>query len=170
MERSPEPATRADFEEFAARLHADIERSAQTLRAEIERSAQTLRAEIEQSAQGLRAEIEQSAKGLRADISHVDRSVAAIGGELRILKWAVSLALAAIVGGLGMLYQGVTDLRTEMYRGENALREEIADLGERTARLEEGQRHTHERLRNLTDLTRARALPPGADGASRSPS
>ncbi|MDE0350921.1 MAG: hypothetical protein OXM56_14610 [Gammaproteobacteria bacterium] len=151
MDRSPEPVTRADFEEFAARLHA-----------EIERSAQTLRAEIQQSAEGLRAEMKQSAEGLRADISDVHQSVAGIAGELRILKWAVSLALAAIVGGLGMLYQGVTDLRTEMYSGDNALREEIADLGERTARLEEGQRHTHERLRNLTDLTRARALPPGA--------
>lgn len=140
MDRSPEPVTRADFEEFAARLHAEIERSAQTLR----------------------AEIQQSAEGLRADISDVHQSVAGIAGELRILKWAVSLALAAIVGGLGMLYQGVTDLKTEMYRGDNALREEIADLGERTARVEEGQRHTHERLRNLTDLTRARALPPGA--------
>ncbi len=151
MDRSPEPVTRADFEEFAARLHA-----------EIERSAQTLRAEIQQSAEGLRAEMKQSAEGLRADISDVHQSVAGIAGELRILKWAVSLALAAIVGGLGMLYQGVTDLKTEMYRGDNALREEIADLGERTARVEEGQRHTHERLRNLTDLTRARALPPGA--------
>ena len=176
MERSPEPATRADFEEFAARLHADIERSAQTLR----------------------AEIEQSAKGLRADISHVDRSVAAIGGELRILKWAVSLALAAIVGSLGLLYQGVTDLRTEMYRGDNALREEIADLGERTARLEEGQRqiqerltdldertfrldertvrleegqrHIQQRLTQLIDLGNARASAPAADGASSSPS
>ena len=151
MDRSPEPVTRADFEEFAARLHA-----------EIERSAQTLRAEIQQSAEGLRAEMKQSAEGLRADISDVHQSVAGIAGELRILKWAVSLALAAIVGGLGMLYQGVTDLKTEMYHGDNALREEIADLGERTARVEEGQRHTHERLRNLTDLTRARALPPGA--------
>ena len=140
MDRSPEPVTRADFEEFAARLHAEIERSAQTLR----------------------AEIQQSAEGLRADISDVHQSVAGIAGELRILKWAVSLALAAIVGGLGMLYQGVTDLKTEMYHGDNALREEIADLGERTARVEEGQRHTHERLRTLTDLTRARALPPGA--------
>ena len=151
MDRSPEPVTRADFEEFAARLHA-----------EIERSAQTLRAEIQQSAEGLRAEMKQSAEGLRADISDVHQSVAGIAGELRILKWAVSLALAAIVGGLGMLYQGVTDLKTEMYRGDNALREEIADLGERTARVEEGQRHTHERLRNLTYLTMARALPPGA--------
>ena len=151
MEASSHPVTRADLEEFAALLRADIERSAQTLRAEIEQSAKTLRAEIEQSA-----------KTLGADIGHVDKSVAGIAGELRILKWAVSLALAAIVGGLGMLYQGVTDLRTEMYRGDNALREEIADLGERTARLEEGQRHTHERLRNLTDLTRARVRPPGA--------
>lgn len=148
MERSPEPVTRADFEEFAARLHA-----------EIERSAQTLRAEIQQSAEGLRAEMQQSAEGLRAEISEVHQSVAGIAGELRILKWAVSLALAAIVGGLGMLYQGVTDLKTEMYRGDHALWEEIADLGERTARVEEGQRHTHERLRNLTDLTSARALP-----------
>ena len=173
MDRSPEPVTRADFEEFAARLHAEIERSAQTLRAEIQQSAEGLRAEIQQSAEGLRAEMQQSAEGLRAemqqsaeglrtDISDVHQSVAGIAGELRILKWAVSLALAAIVGGLGMLYQGVTDLKTEMYRGDNALREEIADLGERTARVEEGQRHTHERLRNLTDLTRARALPPGA--------
>lgn len=148
MDTSPEPITRRDLEEFGARLHASIERSAQTLR----------------------AEIEQSAQALRKDIGHVDKSVAGIAGELRILKWAVSLALAAIVGGLGMLYQGVTDLRTEMYRGDNALREEIADLGERTARLEEGQRHTHERLRNLTDLTRVRGLAPGAGGVSGNPS
>ena len=187
MEASSHPVTRADLEEFTALLRADIERSAQTLRSEIEQSAQTLRSEIEQSAQAL-----------RKDISHVDKSVAGIAGELRVFKWAVSLALAAIVGGLGMLYQGVTDLRTEMYSGDNALREEIADLGERTARLgegqrqiqerltdldertfrldertvrlEEGQRHIQQRLTELIDLANARASAPAADGASSSPS
>ena len=162
MEISREPITRADLDELGARLRADIE---------------------------------QSARELRADFSHVDRTVAGVRGELRMLKWGIGLGLAAIVGGFGILYQGITDLRSDMadlrsdmhhgqtalreeiadlrsdmHRGQTALREEIADLGERTARLEEGQRHNQQQLAELIGLANARALPPDADGASGSPS
>ena len=87
-----------------------------------------------------------------------------------MLKWGMGVALAAILGGFGFLYQGITDLRSDMHSGETALREEIADLGERTARLEEGQHHIQQRLAELIELANARALPPGAHGASGSPS
>ena len=185
MDTSQDPITRADFEEFGALLRTEIQQSAQALRAEIQQSNQALRAEIEQSNQALRAEIEQSAQVLRADIrvdiersarelrtefSHLDRTVAGIGGELRMFKWSMGVALLAVLGGLGFLYQGLTDLRSDMHRGETALREEIRDLGERTARLEEGQRHIHQRLAELIELANARALPPDAGGASGSPS
>lgn len=174
MDTSQDPITRADFEEFGALLRTEIQQSAQALRAEIQQSNQTLRAEIEQSAKVLRADIrvdiERSARELRTEFSHLDRTVSGIGGELRMFKWGMGVALLAVLGGLGFLYQGLTDLRSDMHRGETALREEIRDLGERTARLEEGQRHIHQRLAELIDLANARALPPDAGGASGSPS
>ncbi len=174
MDTSQDPITRADFEEFGALLRTEIQQSAQALRAEIQQSNQALRAEIEQSAQVLRADIrvdiERSARELRTEFSHLDRTVAGIGGELRMFKWSMGVALLAVLGGLGFLYQGLTDLRADMHRGETALREEIRDLGERTARLEEGQRHIHQRLAELIELANARALPPDAGGASGSPS
>ena len=98
-------------------------------------------------------------------------------GQLRMLKWSLGFALVAIMGGFGVLYQGLIDLRAEMHagfaqvrgefaqvRGEIAeLRREVADvrgelgdargdtasLAERVARLEVGQAFILRRLEEL---------------------
>ena len=57
-------------------------------------------------------------------------------GQLRILKWAMGLALVAIMGAFGVLYQGQADLRAELraeFRAEisglrGEMRAEIAGL------------------------------------------
>ena len=52
---------------------------------------------------------------LRAgDVVHKD--------EFRLFKWASGLALAAILGGLGFLYQGFADLRVTVERQHGELR------------------------------------------------
>ena len=68
-------------------------------------------------------------------------------GEFRLLLWMNAFALTAILGGMTVLYTGITDLRVAMeaqraeildvVRSEiSGLRTEIADLRERVVRIE----------------------------------
>ena len=61
-------------------------------------------------------------------------------GEFRLLLWMNAFALTAILGGMTVLYTGITDLRVAMeaQRAEilGVVRSENADLRERIARVE----------------------------------
>lgn len=67
--------------------------------------------------------------------------------EFRLFKWLGSFALVAILGGVGLLYEQISDLRVNMERlhGETlqelhtqsaAIQSEIAGVRERVVRLE----------------------------------
>ena len=106
-----------------------------------------------------RAEFEHFAEESRVHSARLDRTLAGVLGELRILKWIMGLGVAATVGMFGLVYQGLTDLRTEMRQADAALRseigglrDEIGDLRERTTRLEEGQRFVLRRLEEVFQL------------------
>ena len=177
MAHSHDPVTQADFQQFAESLRADFrqmrsdfEQASKELRTDLEQANKELRSDFEQAHKELRSDFEQAHKDLRTDFGRVDRTVAGQGGELRMLKWSVGVGVAAILGGLGILYQGLTDLRSDMVRGDEALRVEIADLRERTIRLEEGQRYIQGRLQELIDQAHAHVTPPVGDVTSASPS
>ena len=61
-------------------------------------------------------------------------------GEFRLLLWMNAFALTAILGGMTVLYTGITDLRVAMesQRADilNVVRSEIGDLRERVVRIE----------------------------------
>lgn len=136
-----------------------------------------------------RADFERFAAEIRGEIAAAVAASAPAGehdvlsdilGQLRILKWAMGLALVAMMGALGVLYQGQADLRTElraelraemsglraevraeisglreeMRREFKAVRRDIAALGERVARLESGQTFILGRLEELSGRVR----------------
>ena len=161
---------RSDFEQANKELRADFEQANRELRADLEQANKELRTDLEQANKELRTDFEQAHKELRTDFGRVDRTVAGLGGESRMLKWSVGVGMAAILGGLGVLYQALADLRSDMVRGNEALRVEIVDLGERTTRLEEGQRYIQGRLQELIDHTHPRLTTTETDNTSASPS
>ena len=61
-------------------------------------------------------------------------------GEFRLLLWMNAFALTAVLGGMTVLYTGITDLRVAMeaQRADilDVVRSENADLRERVARIE----------------------------------
>ena len=61
-------------------------------------------------------------------------------GEFRLLLWMNAFALTAILGGMTVLYTGITDLRVAMeaQRADllDVMHSEFADLRERIARVE----------------------------------
>ena len=63
------------------------------------------------------------------------RAQGALAGEVRVLKWGAGLALAAILGALGLLYQN-----------QIVLHERVARVDERVARVEERVMHVEERV------------------------
>ena len=136
------------------------------------------RADFERFAAEIRGEI---AAAVAAAVPAGGRDVLSdILGQLRILKWAMGLALVAIMGAFGVLYQGQADLRAElraefraeisglrgeiaglreeMHREFKAVREEmrrdLAALGERVARLESGQTFILGRLEEISGRVR----------------
>jgi len=132
-----------------------------------------------------RADFERFAAEIRGEIAAAVAASAPAGendvlsdilGQLRVLKWAMGLALVAIMGAFGVLYQGQADLRTElraeiraeisglraeisalrdeMHREFKAVRRDIAALGERVARLESGQTFILGRLEEVSGRVR----------------
>ena len=61
-------------------------------------------------------------------------------GEFRLLLWMNAFALTAILGGMTVLYTGITDLRVAMeaQRADllDVMHSEFADLRERVVRIE----------------------------------
>ena len=63
------------------------------------------------------------------------RAQGTLAGEVRVLKWGAGLALAAILGALGLLYQN-----------QIVLHERVARVDERVVRVEERVVRVEERL------------------------
>lgn len=151
-----------------------------------------------------RADFERFAAEIRGEIAAAVAAPASAGGhdvlsdilgQLRILKWAMGLALVAMMGALGILYQGQADLRTELraeFRAEmsglraevraeiselreemrrefKAVRRDIAALGERVARLESGQTFILGRLEELSGRVRELESGHGEDALPETP-
>ena len=70
--------------------------------------------------------------------------------EFRLFKWFAGLALAAILSGFGLLYQGLAELRATTERQYSALQAEM-DAGFRAARHDVDTRFTTLR-RDITDV------------------
>ena len=66
--------------------------------------------------------------GEARDHHDLGRDVSEVRGEVRTLKWACSLALVAILGGMGALYQH----QRELGRNIQEVRENVAMIDERT--------------------------------------
>lgn len=71
------------------------------------------------------------------------REVGEIRGELRVHKWACSLAVVALLGGMGVLYQN----QQALGRGLQEVREDVGRIDERTV-------HLGKRLDRIEDLLR----------------
>ena len=70
--------------------------------------------------------------------------------EFRLFKWFAGLALAAILSGFGLLYQGLAELRATTERQYSALQAEM-DAGFRAARHDVDTRFTTLQ-RDITDV------------------
>ncbi|MCY3621084.1 MAG: hypothetical protein OXH68_05145 [Gammaproteobacteria bacterium] len=57
-------------------------------------------------------------------------------GEFRLFKWLGTFALAAVLGGFGLLYEQVSDLRVGMERLHGELLQEMSGIRERVVRIE----------------------------------
>ena len=71
------------------------------------------------------------------------RDVGEIRGEVRVLKWACGVAVVAILGGMGVLYQN----QQAFGRGLQEVREDVQRIDERTI-------HLDKRLGVIEDLLR----------------
>ena len=56
--------------------------------------------------------------------------------EFRLFKWLGTFALAAVLGGFGLLYEQVSDLRVGMERLHGELLQEMSGIRERVVRIE----------------------------------
>ena len=70
------------------------------------------------------------------------RAQGVLAGEVRVLKWGAGLALAAILGALGLLYQNQLVLQERVVRVE----EHVVRVEERVARVEERLVRVEEQL------------------------
>ena len=78
------------------------------------------------------------------------RDVSEVRGEVRVLKWACALALVAILGGMGALYQHQKDLG----RNIQEVRENVAMIDERTIHMGKRLDGFGSRLENVEKLLR----------------
>ena len=70
------------------------------------------------------------------------RVLGTLAGEVRVLKWGTGLALAAILGALGLLYQNQIVLQERVVQVE----ERVVRVEERVVRVEERVVHVEKRL------------------------
>ena len=77
------------------------------------------------------------------DHHELARDIGETRGEVRVLKWACALALVAILGGMGALYQHQKDLGDNIQR----VRENVAMIDERTI-------HMGKRLDAIEEMVR----------------
>ena len=78
----------------------------------------------------------------------LSREVGEIRGEPRVLEWACGVAVVAILGGMGVLYQN----QQALGRGVQEVREDVGRIDERTIHLGERMDRFHARLGNIEDL------------------
>ena len=76
------------------------------------------------------------------------RAEGALAGEVRILKWAAGIAVVAIIGALGLLYQNQVLLHERVTRVE----ERLVQVEDRVARVEERLVRVEERLDHIEVL------------------
>lgn len=83
------------------------------------------------------------------------RAEGALAGEVRILKWAAGIAVVAIIGALGLLYQNQVLLHERVTRVEERLvqvEERLVRVEDRVARVEERLVRMEERLDHIEVL------------------
>ena len=71
------------------------------------------------------------------------RDVSGVRGEVRVLKWACGIAIVALLGGMGALYQH----QQALGRNIQEVREDVGRIDERTIQLDK-------RLTVIEDLLR----------------
>ena len=81
--------------------------------------------------------------GESRDYRELVRDVSEVRGEVRVLKWACALALVALLGGMGALYQHQKDLGDSIQK----VRENVAMIDERTI-------HMGKRLDAIEEMVR----------------
>ena len=77
------------------------------------------------------------------------RAEGTLAGEVRVLKWGAGIAIAAILGALGLLYQSQIMLHERVARVEERLvrvEDGVARLEDRVGRLEDRVARIEERL------------------------
>ena len=77
------------------------------------------------------------------------RDVSETRGEVRVLKWACSIAVVAILGGMGVLYQN----QQALGRNIQEVREDVGRIDERTVQLDKRLGAIEEMLRVLIART-----------------
>ena len=104
---------------------------------------------MNQDAPVTRLEFDRAIRALHAEFRAV-RSAPAVGAgtgpgtspddfvrrdEFRLFKWFTGLALAAVLGGFGVLYQAITDVQRGLVEVHQSLAEVLRSLGDIRERL-----------------------------------
>lgn len=91
----------------------------------------------------IRDELDLVVEPLAARVAALETSVGRRPGngvvtvsEFRLFKWLGTFALAAVLGGFGLLYEQVSDLRVGMERLHGGLLQEMSGIRERVVRIE----------------------------------
>ena len=82
------------------------------------------------------------------------RERGALAGEVRVLKWGAGIAIVAILGGLGMLYQNQIVLHQRVVQVEERVvrvEEHLVRVEERVARVEEHLVRVEERVARVEE-------------------
>ncbi len=128
---------RAEIGQLEAGLRAEISSAETGLRAEISQLEAGLRAEISSAETGLRAEISQLETELRAEISSAETGLRAEIGQLETeLRAEISSAETGLRAEISQLRVEVDGVETELGIQIGELRAEVAENGQRLARIE----------------------------------
>ena len=95
------------------------------------------------------AEPQSLAAGDARDHHELARDVSEMRGEHRVLKWACGVALVAILGGMGALYQH----QQALGRNIQEVREDVGRIDERAVQLDKRLGAIEEMLRVLVART-----------------